>query len=153
MALAAIVDNAELGAVLVIACGVNDDLDAVMADIIFQRRRRCPAITAGIGDAVDDAEEIDGVGGRAPEEDEGDEAGAGVLPCDVVGDADGDFGGGARSGDGVATRLFRDVGFVLAAGSLGADEGCQACRDGEGEDRGKHLSSASDVRVFGFTCS
>lgn len=156
MALAAIIDDPELSAELVIARGVHDDLDPVMAHIVLQRRRRRPAIPAGIRDAVDDAEEINGVGGRAPEEHEGDGARGGVLPCDVVGHADGDFGGGPRGGDRVATGLLGDVGFVLAAGSLGDDEACEGChcRDGEGEDRGEHVPFLDTDVLDGFvvTC-
>ena len=139
LTLAATIDDPELRAELVIARGVHNDLDPVMAHIVLQRRRRRPAVATGIRDAVDDAEEIYRVGGWATQEHKGDGASGGVLPCDVVGHADGDFGGGSWSGDRVARRLLRDVGFVLAAGSLGDDEGCEGCRrEGEAEDRGEH---------------
>ena len=151
LAFATIIDDPELSAVLIIACGVDDDLDPVMAHVVLQRRRRRPAVTTGVRDAVDDAEEIDRVGGRASKEHEGDGARGGVLPCDVVGHADGHFGGGAWSVDGVATGLLRDVGFVLAAGSLGADKACEGCRrDGEAEDWGEHRFFRIQTLLVGF---
>lgn len=99
--LGAVVLDAEVGAVLVLAGALDDNHEAV-AIVTGEIRARSPGVVAGVGDVLRKRCNWFAVLGAAVEEHDGDVARGGCLPGDGVGLADRDALVEARGSDGVA---------------------------------------------------
>ena len=137
----AVVLDAELSRVLVLAGSLDDDLDAVVGDVVFEVGVGHPDVGAGVVDGVDDGADGDDVGAWATEEEDGDLSFGGGIPGDLELLADGHLLVELGSEDGVTGWW---LGGVWGGSSRhGGHEGSE-----EGEGREFHYELSQDVVVF-----
>jgi len=85
-----IVADAELGSVLVLAVGINNDFNTVVGHIGLESRAGCPGVLSAIGDFLNDWVENLDVCRWPVEEEESHGSGGRGVPGNVIGFADGD---------------------------------------------------------------
>jgi hypothetical protein len=139
----AVVGDAELGGVLVLAGRVVDELDTVALGALGGDKAvlGLPGVAAAVGDHLGDGLDELEVLGRALEEDERDGALGGRVPRDGEGRANGHNGVEARLRDGVA------LGRITSGSGVGRDQRSEGGEAGgeETEHGGRHLEWVIEV--------